>query len=90
MKINRINKRILYVFLIFFSLVGIISYNITEDWARAFFQGLVAGIVFALIYMMGYSDGVEEGKTKGYDKAREDLNSVLPPELQKNMNKKTK
>lgn len=90
MKIDRINKRILYVFLIFFSLVGIISYNITEDWARAFFQGLAAAIFFVLIYIVGYSNGVEEGKTKGYDKALEDLNSVLPPELQKNMNEKTK
>jgi len=76
MKIDRINKRILYVFLIFFSLFGIIFYNITEDWARAFFQGLVTGFFFALIYLIGYSDGVEEGKTKGYDKAWEDLNSV--------------
>ncbi|MBL1214468.1 MAG: hypothetical protein HND52_14015 [Ignavibacteriae bacterium] len=90
MKIYRINKRILYVFLIFFSLVGIISYNITEDWASAFFQGLTAAIFFVLIYIVGYSNGVEEGKTKGYDKALEDLNSVLPPELQKNMSEKTK
>ena len=82
-KMDRIKKKILTVFLIFSLLVGIISYNLTEDWSRAFFQGLMAAILFALIYLVGYSDGIEEGKLKGYDRTWKDFNPVLPPEIQK-------
>ena len=83
MKIKRINKGAFNSFWITLSLVGIVSFNITKDWATAFSQGLVAGFSFALIYIVGYLGGVEEGKGKGYDKAMEDLEPILPPEIKK-------
>ena len=86
MKIKRINKGAFNTFWIILSLVGIASFNITQDWTTALSQGLVAGFAFALIYIIGYSMGVEEGK--GYDKAMEDLKPILPPEMQKNMNER--
>jgi hypothetical protein len=86
MKIKRINRGAFNTFWIILSLVGIVSFNITKDWATVLSQGLVAGFSFVLIYIVGYLNGVDEGKGKGYDKAMEDLKPVLPPEIQKNMN----
>ena len=88
MEIKRINKGAFNTFWIILSLVGIVSFNITEDWVTALSQGLVAGFSFALIYIVGYLNGVEEGKDKGYDKAMVDLEPILPPEIQKNMNER--
>jgi hypothetical protein len=88
MKIKEINRGALNTFWIILFLVGIVSFNITKDWATALSQGLVAGFSFALIYIVGYLNGVKKGKGKGYDKAMEDLKPVLPPEIQKNMNER--
>jgi hypothetical protein len=81
MKMKRINKGAFNTFLIFLSLVGITSSNITNDWATAISQGLVAGFVSAFIYIVGYSMGIEDGKAEGYEKAFEDLKPLLPPEI---------
>lgn len=70
-------KQPLYVFLIFFFLVGVTSFNITEDWATAFFQALAAGFIFMFVFVVGYSSGFQDGKAKGYEKALEDLKPFL-------------
>jgi len=88
-KIIKNNKGASYTFGIISSFVGIVSFNMTEDWSSAFFQGLVAGFYSYLIYIIGYSNGVDEGISKGYDKALEDLKPVLPSEIQNNLNEKT-
>lgn len=83
MKIKKINQGAFYTFWIILSLVGVTSFNITQDWVTAISQGLVAGFAFAFIYIVDYSRGVEDGKTNGYDKAMEDLKPVLPSDMQK-------
>ena len=88
MKIKRINQGAFNTFWIILSLVGIASFNITQDWVTALSQGLVAGFAFTLIYIVGYSLGVKDGKVKGYDKAMEDLKPILPPDMQKNMSER--
>lgn len=87
-RMKRVNRGALNTFWIFLFLVGISSLNITQDWATALSQGLVAGFVFAFVYIVGYSSGVEEGKGAGYDKALEDLKPILPSEMQENMNER--
>ncbi|GAF84662.1 unnamed protein product [marine sediment metagenome] len=88
MKIKKINKGALNTFWIMGSLVVIMSHSVTQDWATAIFQGLIAGFVFSFVYIVAFLMGVEEGKAKGYDKALEDLKPILPPEMQKNMNER--
>ena len=90
MKTKRTNTGALKVFLIFWFLVEIISFNITQDWATALFLGLGAGFFSAFIYSVGYSIGFEKGDYsgygKGYETALKDINPALPPEIQKVQN----
>lgn len=88
MKIQRINRGALHTFWVFCLFVGIVSFNITQDWATALSRGLAAGFIASFIYIIGYLMGVEEGKGKGYDKAMEDFRPVLPPEIQKSMDER--
>ena len=62
MKIKKINRGALNVFLIFLFLIGIPSFNINQDWATALVQGIVAGFISAFIYIVGYLNGFKEKK----------------------------
>ena len=85
---KRVNQGAFHTFWIFLIIVGIASFNITNDWATALSQGLVVGFVSAFIYIVGYLMGIEEGKAKGYDKAIEDLGPNLPSEIRNKMDER--